>query len=89
MVWEENKVKLIGITINNELKFDSYILNICSKANKKFNFFYLELKIFQYFRSEGYSSSQFLKHSLKIALLYGYFVVDLPITKSASFTREL
>ena len=39
MVWEENKVKLIGITINNELKFDSYILNICSKANKKFNVF--------------------------------------------------
>ena len=35
MVWEENKVKLLGITIDNEVKFDSHILNICSKANKK------------------------------------------------------
>ena len=35
MVWEENKVKLLGITKDNELVFDSYILNKCSKANKK------------------------------------------------------
>ena len=35
MVWEENKVKLLGITIDNELIFDSHILNICSKTNKK------------------------------------------------------
>ena len=32
MVWEENDVKLSGITIDNELKFDSYISNIRSKA---------------------------------------------------------
>ena len=35
MVWEKNKVKLLGITKDNELVFDSYILNKCSKANKK------------------------------------------------------
>ena len=35
MVCEENKVKLLGIKIDNELIFDSHILNICSKANKK------------------------------------------------------
>ena len=35
MVWEENKVKLLGITIDSELKFESHILNICAKANKK------------------------------------------------------
>ena len=35
MVWEENKAKLLKITIDDELKFDSHILNICSKANKK------------------------------------------------------
>ena len=32
MVWEENKVKLLGIARDNELKFDSHILNICWKA---------------------------------------------------------
>ena len=35
MVWEGSKVILLGITINYELIFDSHILNICSKANKK------------------------------------------------------
>ena len=35
MVQEENKVKLSGITTDNELIFDSHILNICSKADKK------------------------------------------------------
>ena len=35
MVWEENKVKHLGITIENKLIFDSHILNICSKANEK------------------------------------------------------
>ena len=49
MVWEENKVKLIGITINNELKFDSYILNICSKAKKNLIFLFgiKNISIFQ------------------------------------------
>ena len=37
MVWEENKIRLLAITIENELKFDSHISNICLKANKKLN----------------------------------------------------
>ena len=35
MVWEVNEVKFLVITIDNELKFDSHILHICLKANKK------------------------------------------------------
>ena len=34
-VWEENKVKLLGIKIDYELIFDSHILNIYLKAKKK------------------------------------------------------
>ena len=34
MVWEENEVKLLRVTIDTELKFETYISNICSKANK-------------------------------------------------------
>ena len=33
-IWESNKVKLLGVTINNKLKFDSHIANICFKANQ-------------------------------------------------------
>ena len=35
-IWEDNEVKLLGITIDNSLKFDTHINNICTKANQKF-----------------------------------------------------
>ena len=34
-VCEKNLVKLLGITIDNELKFDDHITKICRKANSK------------------------------------------------------
>ena len=33
--WGKNQVKLLGITIDNELKFDDHIIKICRKANSK------------------------------------------------------
>ena len=33
--WEKNDVKLLRITLNNKLKFDKLVSNICSKANRK------------------------------------------------------
>ena len=35
----ENKVKILGITIDNELTFDAHILNICLKAYDKIKYF--------------------------------------------------
>ena len=35
IVWESNDVKLLGITLDNNLKFDKHVSNICSKANRK------------------------------------------------------
>ena len=34
-IWGSNGVKLLGVTIDNKLKFDSHIANICFKANPK------------------------------------------------------
>ena len=34
IVWESNDVKLLGITLDNQLKFDKHMSNICSKANR-------------------------------------------------------
>ena len=34
-IWESNEVKLLGVIIDNKLKFDSHIANICCKANQK------------------------------------------------------
>ena len=35
IVWESSDIKLLGITLNNKLKFDKHMSNICSKANTK------------------------------------------------------
>ena len=34
-VWEINQVKLLGVTIDNELKFNDHITKICRKSNSK------------------------------------------------------
>ena len=35
LIWESRTVKPLGITIDNELKFDEHISNICKKAQRK------------------------------------------------------
>ena len=37
IVGESNSVKLPGITLNNDLKCDEHVSNICSKTNSKLN----------------------------------------------------
>ena len=34
-IWEDHSVKLLGVSIDNELKFDKHVLNIMKKANSK------------------------------------------------------
>jgi len=34
-IWESSSQKLLGVTIDNEMKFDSHIANICSKVGRK------------------------------------------------------
>ena len=35
IIWENRTVKLLGITIDNELKFDEHLTNIYIKENRK------------------------------------------------------
>ena len=35
MIWENRTVKLLGIKIDNDLKFDEYLTNICIIENRK------------------------------------------------------
>ena len=35
MIWEKNKVVLLGLQIDSKLKFKDHVLNICSKAGRK------------------------------------------------------
>ena len=34
-IWENNIVKLLGVTIDSQIKLNSHVLNICSKAGRK------------------------------------------------------
>ena len=38
VIWKNRTVKLLGITIDDELKFDEHLTNICIKANRKLSF---------------------------------------------------
>ena len=40
LIWESNDVKLLGITIDRDLKFDKHVLKLCSKANQKLSALY-------------------------------------------------
>ena len=35
IVWESNDVELLMVTIDNNLRFDKHVPNICLKANRK------------------------------------------------------
>ena len=35
LIWESNDVKLLGVTIDRDLKFDKHALKLCSIANQK------------------------------------------------------
>ena len=35
LIWESNDVKLLGVTIDRDLKFDKHVLKLCSKTNQK------------------------------------------------------
>ena len=37
LIWESNSVKLLGIIIDNHLKYDKHISFLCAKANRKFS----------------------------------------------------
>ena len=35
LIWESHSVKLLGIIIDNHLKYDKHISLLCAKANRK------------------------------------------------------
>ena len=35
LIWESNDVKLLGVTIDRDLKFVKHVLKFCNKANQK------------------------------------------------------
>ena len=77
IVWESNDVKLLGITLNNKLKFDKHVFNICSEGNRKLraltrvaNFFKKRLIAFK-----ALTEAQF-KYCLLVWMFHGRQIKD-------------
>ena len=51
IVWESNDVKLLGITLDKNLKFDKHVYNICSKTNRKLSALTRVAKFFPFKKS--------------------------------------
>ena len=88
IVWEENKIKLLGITIDNELKFGSHNLNIYLKANKKL-IVLCRLKNILTFQQRRILFKSFLEAQFRYCPLIWMLCSRSAITKSTSFTKEL
>ena len=59
IVWKSNIVKLLGVTIDNYLKFDNYVTNIRLRANRKLSVLARATKCFSLSKKEVF----FLKSS--------------------------
>ena len=79
-IWETKAVKLLGVTIDNELKFDVHLNNVCLKANRKLPALtrirkYLDFNITRVFLRVSFSLSS------STAPLHGCFIAGKRITK--------
>ena len=73
IVWESNDVKLLGITLDNNLKLDKHVFNICSKANRKLSTLTRVAK-FLPFKKRRILFKAFTSHNLNIVHSYRYFM---------------
>ena len=48
LIWESSNVKLLGITIDRDLKFDTHLLKLCSKASQILSAYSRMAKLFSF-----------------------------------------
>ena len=73
IVWGSNDIKLLGITLNNKLKFDKQVSNICTKANRKLITLTRVAK-FLTFKKRLILFKAFTSQNLNIVHSYRYFM---------------
>ena len=88
MIWESTTVKLLRITIANELKFDEHLTDICIKANRKLTVLTRMRKYLISIRWD-FCLSYFLNPSPNIVPSRGCFIVEKLITGLINFMSGL
>ena len=51
-IWESAYVKLLGVTIDKDLKFEQHVLKMCSKAIRKLSMFVARISKFLTFKNQ-------------------------------------
>ena len=74
-IWESKTVKLLGITMDNELKLDEYISNVCKNTQRKL-IVLTRIKKYLDFNCDFYLK-YFLILCLNIVLSPGCSIVEL------------
>ena len=69
-VWESNDVKLLGNTIDNNLKFDKHVPDICSKTNRNLSTL-TRVPSFSHLRKDVFSLKLLLICNLNIVHSFG------------------
>ena len=87
LIWESSDVKVLGITIDTDPKFDKHILKLCSKANQKLSALCRMAKLLS-FNKRGTLFEALWSLNLNIVRLLGYFLVDVPKIKFIGYMRE-
>ena len=77
IVWESNDVKLLGITLNNKLKFDKHVFNISSEGNRKLSALTRVAKFFKkgLIAFKALTEAQF-KYCLLVWMFHGRQIKD-------------
>ena len=79
-IWESRTIKLLGATIDNELKFNEYISSVCKKAQRKLTVL-TRIKKYLDFKKLRLLLKIFLILSLNIILSPGCSIIELQIIK--------
>ena len=86
-IWEENSVKLLGVTIDNKLRFDAHLSEVCQKAENKLSALTRIFKFLSFDKRrllvKGFFESQF-----KYCPLVWMFCSRHAIIKSMLYIKE-
>ena len=88
-IWESSNVKLLGVEIDNELKFYEHISNICQKGNRNLSSL-TRLSTFTFQQNDvSFTSKLSQNHNLSIVHWYGCFTEDRQTIQLTGFMKVL
>ena len=88
IVWESNDVKLLGVTLDNNLRLDKHVSNICLKAKSKLSALSRVAK-FVPFKRRRILFKVFIESQFKYCPLVSLFMEGKSMIRQINYTKEL